>query len=183
MHALRIFAAAAPLLATLTLGASARAQLASNDGPIEMTSDKTEAFSNEHKAVLTGRVEVLQGQIRLRSDRLVIYYRNKTGSHSPVTTASAGASGMGEIDRAEAYGNVYLVTPTEVVRGDQAVYTADDDTIVVTGRVILTRGESVAEGRRLVVNRTAGTSTLEGDSATRPHIVIYPQSDKADAPH
>lgn len=157
--------------------------MAANGAPIDMSGDKTEVFSNEHKWVLTGNVEVVQGQNRLRSDRLVIYYRDKADNHNHVVAASAGASGKGQIERAEAYGNVYLVTPTEVVRGDQAVYTADNDTTVVTGRVVLTRGESVAEGRRLVVNRTTGAYTLEGDGGARPRVIIYPQNDKASAPH
>jgi lipopolysaccharide export system protein LptA len=90
---------------------------------------------------------------------------------------------MEDIDRAEAYGDVYIVTPTEVVRGDQAIFTADDDTIVVTGHVVLMRGESVAEGRRLVVERATGASTLEGDGATRTRTIVYPKTDKANAPH
>ena len=34
-------------------------------------------------------------------------------------------------------GDVYFVTPTQVARGDRAVYTASNDTLVVTGDVIL----------------------------------------------
>lgn len=179
MRALRRGAAAAAGLAVLAAGASAQAQLAAKGGPIDATGDKQQLFSDQHKMVITGRVEVLQGENRLRCDKLVIYYRNKAGGHGRAAPASAVGSGMTDLDHVEATGNVYLVSPNEVVRGDQAVYTAGDDTTVVTGHVVLTRGENVAEGRRLVVNQSTGVATLEGGEGLRPRTIIFPKHDEA----
>ena len=45
----------------------------------------------------------------------------------------------------EAHGNVFYVTPTRVVKGDDAVYTADNTTIVMTGaEVVATQGKNAS---------------------------------------
>ena len=83
----------------------------------------------------------------------------------------------GDIERMVATGNVYFVTPTQVVRGDEATYTRASDTIVVTGDVILTQGENVLTGSRLTVEVASGRATMDGaptEAGRRVRGVFYP---------
>ena len=168
--------------AALAAGA-AHAQLSQNKGPIDASADVVTVRDSEHLAIYKGRVEVLQDQDRLRTDLLNIYYKQAPKaagpSNAPAPNAPASnAPGANEIDHMEAIGNVYLVAPSYVAKGDKAVYTASDDTIVVTGDVVLTRGEDVGRGSRLVINIATGNSTLEGGGASptgRPRTIIYPK--------
>ena len=169
--------AAGAAAAALAAGA-AHAQLSTNPnkGPIDISADSVDVRDPQHLVIYKGRVEALQDQDRLRTDLLNIYYKQapKTaGSPKPAAAPNAAASNaagadFGAIDHMEAIGNVYFVTPTQVAKGDKAVYTADNDTIVVTGDVVLTQGENVGRGSRLVINLATGNSTLEGggDSPT-----------------
>jgi lipopolysaccharide export system protein LptA len=147
------------LAAALALGAAqaAFAQIApSAKGPVDVTADQLEVKNGLCLASWRGDAEALQDTSRLRADVLNIY--NKVVS-KPATDGGNG-QGCGVLDRMEADGSVYYVTPTQVVKGDHALYTADNKTIVVTGDVIATRGQDVIAGTRLVINTDTGVATM-----------------------
>lgn len=107
---------------------------------------------------LRGRAEVTQGGNRLRAD------------------AIRGFASNGDLNRIEASGGVYFVTPDQSMKGDRAVYTLNDGNVVVTGDVILTQGKSVLTGNRLVYNVRTETARIEGGGANgRVQGVFYPQ--------
>nr|WP_315025465.1 LptA/OstA family protein [Brevundimonas diminuta] len=105
---------------------------------------------------LRGRAEVTQGGNRLRAD------------------AIRGFTANGDLNRIEATGSVYFVTPDQSMKGDRAVYTLNDGNVVVTGDVILTQGKSVLTGNRLVYNVRTETARIEGGNG-RVQGVFYPQ--------
>lgn len=128
------------------------------DAPVSWGGDLFEYTPNGF--TLTGRAEMTQGGNRLRADRLTF------------VTAD------GDLTRAEASGSVYFVTPEQTMRGDRAVYDLGTDQVTVTGDVILTQGENVVTGGRLVYNVTTGNARMEGAPTAhgdRVRGVFYPQ--------
>ena len=107
---------------------------------------------------LRGRAEVIQGENRLRANSI------------------NGFVTAGDLNRVEAFGDVYFVTPDQTMRGDRAVYTLADEEVVVTGDVILTQGQNVLTGGRLVYNTRTETARIEGASNGRIRGVFYPQN-------
>ncbi|WP_420471228.1 LptA/OstA family protein [Brevundimonas sp. FT23042] len=106
---------------------------------------------------MRGRAELIQGDSRIRAESI-----------------EAGLNG-GTLTRVEASGSVYFVTPAQTIRGDRAVYTPANDTIVLTGDVILTQGENVITGGRLVYNTRTESAQMEGGSGGRVQGVFYPE--------
>ena len=107
-----------------------------------------------------GRAEVVQGQNRLRADVI------------------SGSGVNSEIDRIEASGNVYFVTPEQTIRGDRAVFTLSDNEVVMTGDVIVTQGENVMTGGRLTYNTATRAVTMAGGAGSnggRIRGVFYPE--------
>jgi lipopolysaccharide export system protein LptA len=102
---------AAGAAAALVAGA-AHAQLSANKGPIDITGDSMAVHDPEHVVIWKGRVEALQDQDRLRTDLLNIYYKSAPKTPGAPKTAAAPGADFGAIDRMEAIGNVYFVTPT-----------------------------------------------------------------------
>ena len=43
--------------------------------PIEITADSLEVQQDEELAIFTGNVDAIQGDLNLRADKLVVYYR------------------------------------------------------------------------------------------------------------
>ena len=108
---------------------------------------------------LRGRAELTQGDNRIRADRV------------------EGTIANGGLSRVEATGDVYFVTPEQTIRGDRAVYTPANDTIVLTGDVILTQGENVMTGGRLTYNTRTEAAEMDGAGENgRVQGVFYPES-------
>lgn len=105
---------------------------------------------------LRGRAELTQGDNRIRADRV------------------EGTISNGDLSRVEASGNVYFVTPEQTIRGDRAVYTPANDTIVLTGDVILTQGQNVMTGARLTFNTRTEAAQMDG-GGNRVQGVFYPE--------
>jgi lipopolysaccharide export system protein LptA len=107
---------------------------------------------------LRGRAELTQGDNRIRADRV------------------EGTIAGGVLSRVEATGNVYFVTPDQTIRGDRAVYTPANDTIVLSGDVILTQGENVMTGGRLTYNTRTEAAEMDGaGDGGRVQGVFYPE--------
>ncbi|MDP2117695.1 MAG: LptA/OstA family protein [Brevundimonas sp.] len=149
---LTIAAATLALLALPTLG-DAQTRPSSSDQPISFGADAGEYVGNT--VTLRGRAELIQGDNRLRADTVT------------------GLSQTGE-SRIEASGNVYFVTPDQTIRGDRAVFTTANDTIVVTGDVILTQGQNVLTGSRLTYNTRTQSARIEAGGQGRIRGVFYP---------
>jgi lipopolysaccharide export system protein LptA len=162
--------------------APAAAQLApASNAPIDVTGDQLEVQNQQCLAIYRGNVEALQATSRLRTDVLDLYAKPGDDTHA------AGDSGVstkcGALQRMEAHGSVYYVTPSEVVKGDDAIYLADAKTITVTGDVVVSQGKNVVVGNKLVINTDTEHATMESNvtGAGKPgrvRSVLYPGSNQ-----
>lgn len=163
-------------IAALALGLAAgpaAAQLNQNsDAPLDITADALEVVNNQCLSIWSGSAEALQDRARLRADVLKTY--SKKGAAKP----GGQSAPCGALERIEAIGNVYYVTPQQKVRGDAATYEMSTDKIVVTGDVVAVSGQNVIRGDRLVINAATGDAQMEsaakGRGKPRPRAVIYP---------
>jgi lipopolysaccharide export system protein LptA len=160
MTTTRILLTATAALA-LAAGGVAMAQTRPNTSnqPIGYGADTGELTNTA--VSLRGRAEITQGQSRLRANAI-----------------EGARDASGGLTRIEASGDVYYVTPTETIRGDRAIYTVSDATVVVTGDVILTQGQNVLTGARLSYNVDTGQARIEGgggQNGGRVRGVFYPQ--------
>jgi lipopolysaccharide export system protein LptA len=149
-------------IGTTVFAPQASAQLSRNGGPISVEGDSLEIFQSERRAVYAGNVDAIQGDARLRANRMTVYFRP--------SGASAGrdvAANLGDAERMLAEGNVYYITPLEQARGDRGVYDVDADTITLTGDVIVQREQNIIRGCELVVKLSAGRSTMKSCGADR----------------
>lgn len=145
----------------LCMATNAYAQQTDTKKPIEVASDTLEVLQNEQKAIFVGNVIATQGNINMRADRMVVFYRETPGGTT--TPAPAGAKG---IYRIESYGSVVFKTPTETGQGDQAIYNVDTETVDLVGNVTLTRDKNVLKGTALSYNMATGRSILNSTSGT-----------------
>lgn len=150
--------ASAALILALGVPAVTGAQSAQSDAtrqPVQYGADSGEYTADGF--ALRGRAEVTQGTNRLRADAIRGYTVN------------------GQLTRVEATGNVYFVTPDQSMRGNNAVYTLNDGQVLVTGDVILTQGQNVLTGGRLVYNVRTETARIES-AGNRVRGVFYPSN-------
>lgn len=151
----RFLTAAAIALGLAALPAIGDAQSFQGGQPIMWGAD--EVSRTPTVLSLRGRAELTQGANRIRADRV------------------EAAVADGDLTRVEAAGNVYFVTTDQTIRGDRAVYTPANDTIVLTGDVILTQGENVMTGARLTFNTRTETAQMDGGAGGRVQGVFHPE--------
>ena len=164
--------------------------------PIEISSDTLEVLQHENKAIFKGNVVAVQGKLRLKSDVMVVHYKQKkeepgTGKPEPKPQAppqpdqSQGA--MGAITRIDVEGNVFVASPEESAKGDKGDYDVETKTIHLFGdNVTLTRDKNILRGTALEYNLetgrsllTNGTDVVNGKPGGRVRGVFVPAEEPA----
>jgi lipopolysaccharide export system protein LptA len=127
-HLAKALVAAMILVAAASAGGAAHAQGlglgTKNSKPIEIYADEgIEWDQNKKRYVARGNAKAIQGDTTVYADTLTAYYEEKKGK------------GKGsEITRIEAVGKVKIVSPTQTAYGDNGVYDARRQVLVLTGR-------------------------------------------------
>ena len=144
----------------------------SNRGkPVRIQAGSLEVRDKDKQAVFSGNVQVVQGDTTLRCKTLTVFYESDpTKPGVPV----AQADGQQQMRRMEAKGGVVVTQKDQVATGDTAEFDVRSNTITLSGNVLVTRGQDVLKGKRLVVNLTSGVSTVEAGVGQRVDVLISP---------
>jgi lipopolysaccharide export system protein LptA len=159
-----------------------------SDQPINIASDTLEVQQDKQVAIFKGKVDVVQGDTRLRSDELFVHYRERNaaqpaGAPQPQRpagpTLGPGGPDTSSITRIEAKGNVFVSTPKERGQGNLGIYDVEKKTITLTGDVLLTSDQSTVRCARAVMYQNTGRSICEPATDGRVRAVIIPNSNNA----
>lgn len=132
--------------------------------PIEVTSDTLQVFQQQNRAIFSGHVVAIQENVRLKADKMTVYYRKPADKAGKEKAPEDG--GKDAIQKIEAEGGVFLSTPQETASGDNGVYDVMHQEIHLTGHVVLTREKNVLKGEDLTYNFTTGQSVLHGGTTS-----------------
>lgn len=144
------------LLVALLIGAtgSASAQAVSAlknhdaNAPVDFAADRIELQDRADRAVLTGNVDITQGDMRLRASRVTIAYTSADQT---------------QVTRMDASGGVTLTSRTETARAQFGIYDLRSRLVTMIGGVVLSRpGQGETRGNRMVLNMNSGLATLDG---------------------
>ncbi|MGE0740334.1 MAG: LptA/OstA family protein [Hyphomonadaceae bacterium] len=164
-----VFAAGA-FVAAAAMAAPAHAQLSEGGGPVSYSADNLEYFDGERRLVLTGDVDIVQNDARLRADRITLFFSASSGN-------TEGGQGLasGDIERMIADGEVYYVRPAQSARGDRAVYEVAQDSVTFTGNVVVASEENVIRGNTLILQIGSRRTTIRPDRGQRVRGVFVPR--------
>ncbi len=137
--------------------------------------DSLEYWSNQHMAVARGdAVLVTNTQRRIAADVLVAYTDSgpaapaqQTAAKTTVAlkpgqqaTAADPTDPSGKLKLVDAIGHVVILTTTDIVQGDRAVYDPTIGIARIAGHVHITRGQNELVGSEALVNMKTGVSRL-----------------------
>ena len=168
-------------LAVLALAAPARAQQPhpaaappfqgagqNQDQPVQIEAATLEVRDKNKQATFSGNVQVTQGDTTMHCQSLVVFYGQEAGlgGDGAAATAAAKASpgmpqGAQNIRRIEARGGVTVTTKDQNASGDLGVYDLKTKTITLSGNVVVSQGQNVIHGERVVVETTTGYARVE----------------------
>lgn len=126
--------------------------------PIEVTSDALEVQQQQNMAIFTGNVVAIQQDVRLKADKMTIYY---TSSEEKKADAQA-AENKQTVKKIDVEGNVFLATPEETASGTRGDYDVQGEEIHLYENVVLTRGANTLKGNQLTYNFATGKSVVTG---------------------
>lgn len=145
------------------------------DQPIQIEAASLEMRDKKKEATFAGNVKVVQGDTTMTSKSLVVFYDqsaapapaaagSKGKSAPPIQAATPGPGGSSSIRRLEAKGSVVVVQKDQIVTGETAIFDTKANQVTMQGGVVLTQGQNVLRGDRLVVDMTTGVSRIESDT-------------------
>jgi lipopolysaccharide export system protein LptA len=130
------------------------------DKPVKIQAASLEVREKDKIATFSGDVQVFQGDTELRCKLLNVFYDEEAAPHG-MKAAEPGPSGQRQIRRIEAKGGVIVVQKDQNATGDAAIFNMRDNTVTLTGNVVVTRGQDILRGQRLVVDLTSGVSKMD----------------------
>ena len=165
-------AVASPVLAQQDARGLSKMQL-TRDQPIAIDADRLEVREEQGIAIFTGAVQVEQGNTSMKAGELKVFYAK--GGEGSVATGSAN------IDRLEMRNKVIIRSQTQTATGDAGSFDMKSEVFTLTGsKVVLTEGDNVAVGCRLVVQMKTGAANLEackgGSGTGRVQIMLNPKT-------
>ena len=136
------------------------------DQPVQIEAASLEVRDKNKMATFAGNVQVVQGDTTMKCQRLVVFYGEEVGiaqNSNPPPPKSAGDSKKSpqNIRRIEARGGVTVVTKDQNASGDLGVYDLLAKTITLTGNVVVSQGQNVIHGERVVVDTVTGNAKVE----------------------
>lgn len=111
--------------------------------------DSLEYWEKRNLAVARGNAIAERGNNKLRADVLTAHFRKD-------------ATGKSRVHQVDAFDNIVITTPDEIVRSNRGVYDVETGIAKLTGSVKITRGTNQLNGEYAEVNLNTGVSRLFG---------------------
>jgi lipopolysaccharide export system protein LptA len=149
-------------------------QFENKDAPVQIEAATLEVHDKSKTATFSGNVQVVQGDTTMRCRSLVVFYGQEVGigeAGGEATTGTAAKSQLGgtkgaqNIRRIEARGGVTVLTKDQSASGDLGIYDLKTKTITLSGNVVVSQGQNVIHGERVVVDTETGNARVESGSS------------------
>src|SRR6185436_2600707 len=119
--------------------------------PIAIEASRLEVRDKSKVATFSGNVKVVQGDTTLRCKALVVFYEDQA-MPGAAKAASPGPGGSQQISRLEARGGVVVTQKDQTATGDLGLFDMRTNTVTLSGGVVVSQGQNVVRGDKLVVD-------------------------------
>jgi len=132
--------------------------------PVQIEAASLEVRDKDKLATFSGNVKVVQGDMVMRCKSLLVFYeqQGQQAGAQTMKAATPGPGGSSQISRLEATGGVTVNQKDQTATGDKALFDMKANTVTLQGNVVVSQGQNIMRGDRLVVNLTTGVSRVDG---------------------
>jgi lipopolysaccharide export system protein LptA len=141
--------------------------MGSGDQPVQIEAATLEVRDKNKTATFSGNVQVVSGDTTMKCQNLTVFYGQEVGADGAAAAKSATTSAPGmpknaqNIRRIEARGGVTVLTKDQNASGELGVYDLKTKTITLTGNVVISQGQNVIHGEKVVVDTVTGYARVE----------------------
>lgn len=159
--------------------------LTANRGqPVQIESTSLEVRDKSRMATFIGNVKMTQGETTVQAKTLIVYYEDNSAAAAtpaaPKAKAGPAIAGPGggqqQIKRMEAKGNVIITQKEQTASGDNGLFDVKANTVTLIGNVVVTQGQNVLNGERMVVNLDTGVTRVESSGKGPVRGLVYPNA-------
>ena len=142
--------------------------------PVQIEAGALEVRDKDKVATFSGNVKVVQGDTMMRSKSLVVFYEQQGQQPGAQTmkAATPGPGGSSQISRLEATGGVTVNQKDQTATGEKALFDMKANTVTLMGNVVVSQGQNVMRGDKLVVNLTTGVSQVIAGPSSPVKLLI-----------
>ena len=173
-----VFAVCAPASAKSTRTGGILPGASASD-PLDIDAGKLDYFDKEQKLIYSGSVIVVNGPSTLKASKLTIFLDDS--KTAPKKGAAEGGTSSDRVKHIEADGPVTMVSKDQIGTGDHGTYDRAENKVYLNGNVVLTQGDTVTKGNRLVYDIPTGQAVVLADDSSgkdsgRVHSILTPKS-------
>ncbi len=140
--------------------------------PLQVTSDKMVAHQSEAMVEFIGNVKAVQEDSILLADSVKIYF---------YASDQKTQDGQDRVKKIVAAENVEYTAGIRKAFADKAVYTTEDEVLVLTGKSArLLTGSSWVSGQKITLFRKDDNAMVESDGKSRVQAFFNPEDKPAD---
>lgn len=151
------------------------------DASLHVVSDKMVAKRESSNVEFIGNVKATRIDSVIQADSLQVFF-NESGSQTDAD--SPQDPNQGNVKKIVAAGNVRYTAGERKAFADKAVYTAQNQVLVLTGKTAkLMTGTSFVTGKKITLYRAEDKVVVESDGSNRVEALFNPEDnvkDKAD---
>ncbi len=163
--------------------------------PIQINSDRMEAYNKKNLIVFIGKVVAVQGDMAIESDRLEVYVKKKekkakeskgapaAKAKKTSTANKSGAPGGGSVERLVAIGNVLVNQgKTKHASSDRLVYEETTGIAILTGKPRAWEKNNQVVGTKIELFLREGRTVVHGSRRRRVSVTLFPESQDGQSP-
>lgn len=141
--------------------------------PYKIDANRLEVQQEQNAATYAGDVVVVQGKMTMRcAQKLVIFFDRSSSEQKkqaikggaaqaqPASAQQGAAPAASGLKRLECHGPVTINQEKQSATANMLVY--ENDVVTLTGSVVISDGENVQAGEKMLYNTKTGVATVEG---------------------
>ena len=144
---------ASPPVAAQTVNTTALSQSSKQAKEVQIEAADMQLLEDEKKSIWTGDVDARRGNVRLKSDKLVVHFDDVKQQDGTSKT---------EATFLNATGRVVIITKDQKITGKWAKLDVKANLLNVGGNVVVTQGKTIVKGKKLFVNLNTNVSKFSG---------------------
>ncbi len=131
-------------------------QALGDDAPIFIEADRMSSTEKNNAVLFTGDVDAKQGDLRIRSDKMTVYYKQDEKKPADATQ---------QVEKLICEGNVEITRDDWLGTSDTMIYYSEKQQVILTGNAKAWQNQNMVGGDKIVYYMDEGRSEVVGGTS------------------
>lgn len=132
------------------------------DEPINIEADSMSSTEKDNSVIFVGDVDAKQGDVRIRSDEMTVYYTQKDENKDKKADESASQ----QVEKLICVGNVEITRAEWLGTAKKMIYLEKERKVILTENAKLWQNQNMVSGEKITYYLDEGRSEVSGRTST-----------------